>query len=105
MPRISDIPINNSYLDRRVKIKPNEYKKIKELYFIGRISLRGLSRLYKVDKATIKSIIDPEFKKEKYAKTNQAQRWRKYNKKEYHTPYMRKHRKYKKQLYKQGLIG
>lgn len=60
--------------DRRFKILPSEYEKVKELYASLK-SFKAVSRLFNVDKATIKAIIDPDWGKRKQKKRYAKKPW------------------------------
>lgn len=96
------IPIKNKLLDKRVKLTPRQRREIISLYFIARVSLRGLGRLYGVDKKTIKFVVDPAFYQKELARNKGNSS--KYYTKEKHRLYMQKHRLYKKELYLKNLI-
>jgi hypothetical protein len=91
-------------LDRRIKLTKTDKEEIKELYFIARISLRGLARLFKVDKKTIKFVIFPDFYEKEKDKQRKDKHWQKYYLKATHTKAIREHRQYKQKLYINGLL-
>lgn len=112
MPYKSEkISINNSKLDKRVKIQPSQYEEIKELYASGEYSLRGLGKLYGVDKGTISKIVNPEQAKrirEQSIRSSITYRERLKSDrelKEMRNKHMREYRARKHDLYKSGLIG
>lgn len=105
MPRKSDtIPINNEFLDRRVKLTQENKTRIKELYETGEYSQRELARLYGVSKRSIIFAIYPEKREANYAARVSKGGSKIYYNKEAHTQSMREHRNYKKDLFKKGLI-
>ena len=111
MPYISDkLAINNSKLDKRVKIQPSEHDKIKELYSTGDYSLRALGRMYSVDKDTISKIVNPvQAKRIAEQSTKSGVEYRERMKedrdlKDKNNKHVRDHRKYKNQLYKDSKI-
>ena len=104
MSKIDNIKINNPTLDKRVKLSTEDKHSILVLHFVGRISLRGLGRLYNVDKKTIKFVVDPEYYLKELERNRIKQSYKIYYTKEKHKIDMRKHRQYKKELYTQGLI-
>lgn len=83
--------------DRRVKITPDQYDKVKTQYKkLG--SFRAVARLYNVDRGTIKAIINPAWYKEKQQKRYKQKPWREYYKQqqgEQWNKIMREHRRYK----------
>jgi len=107
MPYKSEkIKIEHTIYDKRIKIFDDEKDEIIKKYESG-MSIRALSRIYKVDRNIIKCVINPDFKKEMYK--NSAERAKKYrDEKRYsgkvRNEYMQKHRKYKNDLYKKGEI-
>ena len=105
MPRISDkVTINNRSLDRRVKITEQDKKKIREWYFEKRFTIRGIAKLVPFSRRSIQFILFPERMEKVQERAKEIKRWSKYNKKEIHTPAMRRHRAYKKQLWLEGKI-
>lgn len=108
MPRISDkLSINNPTLDRRFKLTEKARENIRELYFDKSYTIRGIAKLYAkiCSRRTIQFVLFPNRVEVVKARAKELKRWKKYNKKEIHTPAMRKHRAYKKELYEKGLIG
>lgn len=105
MPRKSDnIPINNPKLDKRVKLTDEQREEIRREYSTGLISQRQLAEKYKVSKRLIQFTIAPE--KKKIAKEQFAERQSdgRYYNKEKHRVYTKKHRDYKKELWKSELL-
>ena len=112
MPYKSEkISINNSKLDKRVKIQTSQYEEIKELYASGEYSLRCLGKLYGVDKGTISKIVNLEQAKrirEQGIRSSIAYRERLREDselKEIRNKHMREYRARKHEFYKNGLIG
>lgn len=83
-------------LNRNVKLSLEDREKIKEKYQTGKTSQRKLAREYNVSRRLIQFIIDPS--KEEKNKKNKKN----YYDKNKHKKYMKKHRKYKQQLYLKG---
>lgn len=106
MPRKSDnIAINNKEFDRRVKLSDNDKMNIKLEYKTGLISINGLARKYNVSKRTIQFTLFPERKEKAQQQFNERQKDGRYYDKKKNAEYKKKHRDYKKELYKQGKIG
>lgn len=105
MPRISDtIAIKNPELKRSCKLSDSDKLMIKTLHDNGE-SIRSLSRLFKVSRRLVQFILYPDRQK-RSMELRQARGGSKiYYEKEKHTIAVRKHRDYKKILYKAGLIG
>ena len=112
---IDKIAINNELLDRRVKLTKAQKDEIRAKYFRAKnailhnelhphVSQRTLAKEYSVSRRTIQYVLDPE--KIKQQKENLKKRGgvKIYYKKESHKEYIKTHRKYKNQLYNQGLI-
>lgn len=104
MPAIVDhIAINNKKFDRRYKITDKEREKIKSLH--GQVSIRSIARMFPhISRRSIQFIIFPERKEKVAERARELKRWTKYNKKEFHTSAMRKYRKHKEQLLKEGKL-
>lgn len=102
MPYKSEkVRIVSTEYDRRRKLSDQDKEDIKEL--VG-MAIRGIARMYGVDKRLIQFILYPE----RYAKNLADRRARggsmQYYDKEKHTESMRKHRHYKQQLFLEGKI-
>jgi len=105
MPYISDkLKIGNKKLDRRVKLQEKDREDIRGLYNIAQMSLRGIARKYKVDKKTIKFIVDPSYYQKQLKKYSIEKHWKKFYHRKQHTKAVWEHRRYKYSLYNQGLI-
>lgn len=120
MPRISDrLSINNELLDRRIKLTHAQKQEILQKYYFNKImviesglhksvSQRSLAKEYSVSRRTIQFILDPKKRINNYQARvkrggskyyyDNGIRGEKWNQ------YMRKHRQYKKELYKLNLI-
>lgn len=103
MPYLSDkIKLPRS-LDRRVKITGQEKKEIRQLH--GKLSIRSIARKYPhISRRSIQFILFPTRLEVVKQRAIEVKRWTKGNKKEFHTPAMRKYRAYKHRVYTQGLI-
>jgi serine/threonine-protein kinase RIO1 len=85
--------------DRRIKITPEQRKEIKKLY--GKISQRKLAKMFNVSRRLVTFIGDPsKLKRHKYLSKLRGS----YYEKEKQKKYMKKHRRYKYILYKQGRL-
>lgn len=106
MPRKSDnIPINNQKLDKRVKLLPSDKEIIKREYETGLYSINGLSKKWNVSKRTIQFILFPERLEKVKQQYKERRKDGRYYDKDKHTEYVREHRNYKNELYKQNKIG
>lgn len=105
MPYKSEkMAINNPKLDKRVKLTDEDKSNIRKEYEEGTISINALSRKYNVNKRSIQFILFPE-RLEK-AKKDYAERRKdgRYYDKDKHNVSTNMHRKYKQELYKEGLL-
>lgn len=84
-------------LDRRIKLLPEQKQEIIEKYKTGRYSYNELAKMYNVSRSTIRFTIHPEYR-ENSKKSAVTYDREKRNKQ------MAKHRTYKKQLEKRGLL-
>ena len=101
MPRISDkIPIKNELLDKRVKLTKEKKEEVRKLRKEG-YSMRQLAERFGVSRRLIQFTIYPE----RLEKVNYPGHWAKYFDRKKLTEAQRKHRAYKKELFKQGKIG
>lgn len=106
MPRISDsIPINNEKLDKRIKLTSKDKEAIVEEYGSGLISISALAKKYNVSKRTIQFTLFPERRERNASLYKERRRDGRYYDKEKHREDIKKHREYKKELYKSGLIS
>lgn len=88
--------------DRRIKLEDYEREIIKELY--GKISQRKLAKMFNVSRRLITFIGDPDQHKQNLLKRKEKGGSSEYYKKDKNTSYMKKHRRYKQELYKQGVL-
>ena len=86
--------------DRRVKLTQNQKEEIRKLYSTGEYSHRKLAEKYSVSRRLIQIIVNPESERrmKEYSKAN----WHKYKDKDKHRETIKKTRKYKYELYKNG---
>ncbi len=98
------MPIKNTKYDRRIKLKPEDKKKIKILYKTGEWSTRKLARKYNVSKRLIQFVLDPA--KLEACKARRAERGgsKQYYDKEKWRVTQADHRNYKQKLYLEGKI-
>ena len=106
MPRKSDsVAIKNKSLDRRVKLTDEERIEIADAYKSGGTSYNKLAVEYGVSKRLIMFIVNPdkyEVTKKQFAERQKDGR---YYDREKHNKAVKKHRDYKKELFKEGKIG
>ena len=88
--------------DRRRKLTEEQKEEIRHKYSTGFYSHRSLAKEYKVDKSTITIIVNPE-RKRKVQQRNK-EHWKDYVDREKLTEAVKKTRKYKYELYKEGKI-
>jgi hypothetical protein len=104
MPFKSDkLKIDNTKLDRRVKLQPEQKLEIIKLHSNG-MTIRAITRLYKVNRRLIQFIIFPERLKKNIQNYRDRGGWEAYYNKKKRREYMKKHRDYKNKLYKNGDI-
>ncbi len=89
--------INDKFLDRRVKMLPCQKEQVISLYNRG-ASIRGIARMYNVDKRLIQFIIFPERHKKNLQDRKDRGGSSIYYDKENHTKQMREHRRYKHEV-------
>ncbi len=93
-------------LDLRVKLTEAHKKEILRLYHEERLPIRGIARVYpQISRRSIQFVLFPERAEKVQERAKELKRWKKYNKKEHHTPTMKKYRRRKQELYKKGLLG
>ena len=100
--KIDRIIINNENLDKRVKLTADQKLEIiglKETY-----SQRATARMFGVSRRTIQFIWFPEKLAENKARRAERGGWKQYYNKEENTKSHKKHRAYKKELFKKDLI-
>lgn len=100
MPYKSEkIKIEFTEKDRRIKLTDKQRKKIKQEYATGLISQRDLAKKYNVSRKTIYNILHYEKYLKQLEEYKREQHSKKYYKKELHKEYIKKHRRYKQDLY------
>ena len=107
MPYISEkILLNKKFgLDNRVKITDGEKQEIQKLYK-AKWAIRKIAREYPhISRRSIQFILYPERAEKVVERAIEVKRWEKYNKKEYHTPIMRKYRHHQQKLYLEGKLA
>ncbi len=90
--------IKNEKLDKRIKLTKEDKKEIEELHKLKALSIRGIARLYKVDKRLIQFVLYPERQKRNIQLRAERGGSTQYYNKDKNTIAMRKHRAYKKKL-------
>ncbi len=83
--------------DLRVKILKSEHQKIQVLHTNG-MTIRAITRQYKVSRRTIQFILHPERKQENVRLRQERGGWKQYYDKKKHAEYQKKHRRRKKLL-------
>lgn len=91
--------INDKFLDRRIKMLDCQKEMAITLYKRG-ASIRGISRMYGVDKRLIQFILFPERKLKNIQLRKERGGSKVYYKKEYHNKKIDEHRKYKYKILK-----
>lgn len=98
MPSRTDkIPINDSFLDRRIKMLPCQKEMVVVLHQRG-ATINGIARMYGVSKRLIQFILFPERKQRNIEARRERGGSKIYYKKNYHTEKMREHRHYKNKI-------
>lgn len=106
MPRkVDSMAINNPKLDKRVRLSDEDKKNVVKDYESGLYSIRALERKYKVSRRLIQFTLFPE--RAEHAKKLYKERRKdgRYYDKDKHREGTQKHRDYKDELLKQGLIN
>lgn len=89
--------------DRRKRLTDEQRKEIRELYETGFYSLNNLAKKFNVSKKTILLIVNDESAER--AKQYRKEHWREWQRKgEEHNEAIKKTRKYKNELYKNGKL-
>lgn len=87
--------------DRRRKLTDEQKEQIRELYETGLVSQRELARQFNVNRSTIQIIVNPN--RAVKVKQRIKEHWKDYRPdKEAWSETMRKHRRYKQELYLKG---
>ena len=103
MPYKSEKIKLNETQDRRKKLTTEQREEIKELYGTGLYSLNGLAKQFNVSKKTILLIVNKD--SEEKAKQYRKEHWKEWARTgEEHAEAIRKTRRYKQQLYKDGKL-
>lgn len=105
MPYASEkYAINNPKLDRRVKLTDEQRESIREEYATGFVSQQNLADKYGVSKRLVQFILNPKKKEIAQQQFRERQKDGRYYDKDKHREYTKEHRRYKNELYKQGLL-
>lgn len=102
--KLDQTSIRDEKLDKRVKLTKENKEEIKKQYATGEYSIRGLARMWNVDRRTIDFIIHPERLERAKQQYKERRKDGRYYNKEAHTESMRKHRAYKRELINEGKI-
>jgi transposase len=86
--------------DRRIKIRKEEHKDIRDLYLSGTISYQKIADMYCVSKSLIIQIVNPDIAMKKRKQFLERRKDGRYYSKEKHTNAIREHRQYKKRVLK-----
>ncbi len=103
MPYISEKIKLDKKQDRRRKLTDSQKQSIISLYK-NNGTFRGLARLFKVDRKTIKNIVCPDFYQKQLDKYKTEQHWKKYYNRERNNKNHKEYRQYKQKLYLLGLL-
>ena len=104
MPTLTDIVTVPYEHDGRRKITDEQKQEVRRLHEIEGLAIREITRRVGISRRSVQFILFPERAEAVKARRKEVKRWEKYNKAEYHTPYMRNHRAKKKLLLKKGLV-
>lgn len=96
------MPINNKSLDKRVKLSDEDRARLIELK--EQVSQREAARMFNTSRRNVQFIWYPEKLEENRLRRKERGGSKQYYDKEKHCLAMKKHREYKKQLLKEGLI-
>lgn len=103
MPYKSDkIKIEGTMLDRRRKLTDDDKYKIIDLYKTTGISIHSLAKNFNVSRRTIQLLLFPD--RQERVRQRIKDHWKDYVDRKQLTECVRNLRKYKQDLYKQGII-
>lgn len=102
--KLDKTKIENEKLDRRVKLTLKDKEEIRKQYATGEYSIRGLARLWNVDRRTIDFTVHPDRLERARQQYKERRKDGRYYNKEAHTESMRVHRNYKRELINEGKI-
>lgn len=103
MPYKSEKIKLNETQDRRKRLTTEQRKEIEELYGTGNYSLNNLAKMFQVSKKTILLIVNKESAEK--AKQYRKEHWKEWQRTgEEWNETIKKTRKYKQELYKQGKL-
>ena len=103
MPYKSEKIKLNETQDRRRRLTTEQRKEIEELYGTGNYSLNNLAKMFQVSKKTILLIVNKESAEK--AKQYRKEHWKEWQRTgEEWNETVRKYRKYKQELYKEGKL-
>lgn len=100
MGSTNDIRVNNPFLDRRVKMLPCQKEMVIWWFEHTKISVAGLSRLFKVNRRTIQFILFPDRLGDNVEQREKRGGWKQYYDKDGHAISVKEHREYKKLIIK-----
>lgn len=101
MPSKSDHIKLKPEQDRRRKLTDEQKEEIRKIYATGTCGMRPLAKQFEVSRTTIQLIVNPE--RAEKVKQRIKERWRDYvPDKKTRNMIMRKHRAYKRKLYREG---
>ena len=105
MPYKSEkIKIDHTKNDKRIRLTDEQKEQIKQEYNSSLISQRALANKYKVDRKTIYNILHHDKYLQQLERNKEEKHSAKYYNKEKHKEYIKKHRRYKQNLYVNGII-
>jgi len=98
MPRKTDIqPINNKFLDRRIKLLDCQKEMVFYWYNNG-LSINKIAKMFHVNKRTIQFLLFPERLKKNIQDRKERGGWKQYYNKTEHAQAIKEHRNYKKAI-------
>ena len=104
MPRKSEnMRINNKKFDRRIKLTEQDRENIKSEHRQGN-SIHSLAKKYNVSRRTIQFTLFSERKEKARQDYKERRKDGRYYNRDKHKEYMKNHRDYKHELYKDGKI-
>ncbi len=101
--KIDRIKIAHTPHDRRIKLSEDDRQKIRKLYRGGK-SLNDIAKIYGVSKSTIHNAVRPEMYQRQLEQKSKKQVWKMEYDRVSHNTAQRKTRRYKNELYKEGVI-
>lgn len=92
------LKLDSHFIDKRTKMLPCQKERAIAIYKEELMSIRGLARMFKVNKRTIQFILFPDRLKKNIKDREERGGWKQYYEKSKNNQYMKKHRSGKHKL-------